>query len=166
MQLYARASLLLAVVFLSASCSDTDARLSPTQPSDVSTAALVVEATSASAVAEPVRNPVCPVVAPFNVPGGVIVSSHAPTDVTVRRIRVRFTDTMGRQAPQITLPMPPVTLPAPSAQIGIATPFTRTFPFIFGIGCHTGARGTAVVIVEGTDDGGRPISEQVTITVH
>jgi len=170
MQQYARASLLLAAVLLTASCSDTDARLSATQPSAVGTSSIIVSAMSPTAVAQPVMDPVCPSVAPFNVPVGVIVTAHGSSDVTISRIRAQFTDTMGRQAPQVTLPMLPVTLPAPgpTAQFGVATQatFARTFPFVFGIGCGTGRRGTVVIIVEGSDHRGRHLAEQVSVPVR
>jgi hypothetical protein len=167
---YARASLLVAALPLAASCSDTDARLSTTQPSVIGTSPFVVTATSSTAFAQPVADPVCPSVAPFNVPLGVTVTAHGSSVVVITRILVQFTDSMGRQAPQVTLPMLPVTLPAPgpTAQFGVTSQsaFVRTFPFAFGIGCGTGTRGTVVIIVQGSDHRGRAVAEQVTVPVR
>jgi hypothetical protein len=161
----ARASLLVAAVFLTASCSDTDARLAPTRPSQLGTSLLTVHATSETAVAEAVSNPFCPTVTPFNVRLGVIVRATGSSPVIVTGIRLRFTDISGRQAPQVTLPMLPVTLPAPELipQFGGSA---RTFPVTLGIGCGTDPRGTVLIIVETSDNQGQRMAEQVTVAVR
>lgn len=170
MQKDARASLLIFVfgaTLLAGSCSDTDATLSATQPTGVGTSAMVVTATSATASAQPVNDPVCPSVAPFNVRLGIIVSANG-TAVTITRIRARFTDTFGRQAREVTLPMLPVTLPVagPSTQFGVASPLFFERTFAVGIGCGTSSQGTVIIIVEGSDHRGRLVSEQVTVPVQ
>jgi hypothetical protein len=167
---HARASLLVAAVLLTASCSDTDAGLTATQPSVLRTSSVVVDATSSTAVAQPVANPFCPSVAPFEVPLGVTVRATGSSAVVITRIGMRFTDTSGRQAPEVTLPMIPVTLPAPGPtfQFGSAaqTDSVRTFPLTLGIGCGTGSRGTIIIIVETSDNRGRREAEQVKVAVR
>lgn len=167
---YARASVLVAVALLTASCSDTDARQFATQPSQLRTASLIVSPTSTTTVALPVSNAFCPKVAPFNVTLGVIVRAVGSSPVIITGVRFLFTDTSGRQAPQVTLPMPPVTLPAPgpTIPIGSATDVgsTRTFSAILGIGCGTGTQGSVVVVVDTLDSEGRPAAEQVKVLVH
>jgi hypothetical protein len=160
-----RVSLLVAVVLLTASCSDTDAPPTPIQPTELNSSRLIVNATSAIAVAEPVSNPLCPTITPFNVRLGVIVRATGSEPVVITGIRTVFTDTSGRQAPQVTLPMLPVTLPAigPTQQFG--TP-VRTFPIVLGIGCGTDTNGTVAIIVDTTDHRGRRATQQVTVPVR
>ncbi len=173
MQKSARVSLpltagLLAAV-LTASCSDTDARLSATEPSGLGTSAIKVAATSATVSAQPVNDPACPAVAPFKVPVGVVVSVNGSSTVIVTSIRAQFADTTGRQAPPLTVPVP-VTLPAPGPTLQFGTPtaalFERTFPFVFEIGCGTGTTGTVIIVVDGSDHRGRRFSEQATVAVR
>jgi hypothetical protein len=169
MHQYTRASLLFAAVLLTASCSDTDAGRPPTQPSLNSGPLVVVSATSSTAFAQPVANPFCPSIAPFNVALGVAVRAIGSSNVVITGIRSLFTDTFGRQAPQVTLPMLPVTLaaPGPTMQFGNAQAgSSRMFPLTIGIGCGTDTQGTAVIIVETLDDQGRRGSEQVRVTVR
>jgi hypothetical protein len=117
-----------------------------------------------------VSNAFCPKVAPFNVTLGVIVRAVGSSPVIITGVRFLFTDTSGRQAPQVTLPMPPVTLPAPgpTIPIGSATDVgsTRTFSAILGIGCGTGTQGSVVVVVDTLDSEGRRAAEQVKVLVH
>jgi hypothetical protein len=170
MQQSARASLLLlTAAVLTASCSDTDARLSPTEPTGIGTSAVKVAATTATASAQPVNDPVCPAVEPFKVAVGVVVSASGSSTIVITGIRTQFTDTTGRQAPTVTVPMPPVTLPAPGPTpvFGSAAAVSeRTFPIVFGIGCGTGTTGTVIVVVEGSDVRGRRFSEQATVAVQ
>jgi len=171
---YARASVLVASVLLTAlltaSCSDTDARLVATQPSGVDSSQVVVSAMTATAAAQPVSNPFCPSVAQFNFSLDVIVRVVGSSPVVITGIRSQFTDSSGRRAPQVTLPMLPVTLPAPgpTLQFGsvMETSSVRSFPVILGIGCGTGHRGTVVVIVETSDIHGRRVTEQVQVPVR
>lgn len=170
MQQFARASLLVVTSALAASCSDTDARLALTEPTSLGTSAVKVAAMSATSSVQPVNDPICPAVAPFKVPLGVVVSTNGSSTVVITSIRAEFTDTAGRQAPPVTVPMPPVTLPAPGPTPQFGTPtaalFERSFPFAFSIGCGTGTTGTVVIVVEGSDGRGRGFSERVSVAVH
>jgi hypothetical protein len=164
-----RASLLLLTFVLSASCGDTDSSRTPTRPAGISKSTLVVEAAS-PAVAQPVNNPICPGVAPFNVPMSITVRITGSSTVVINQMRAQFTDSTGRQAPQVTLPMFPVTLtaPGPTMQFGLPTSqlLVRTFTFNVGTGCGTGNQGMAIVTVEAIDDAGRHLTQQVRVAVH
>jgi len=160
MQHYARAFLLVAAVFFVASCSDSDAPAVPTEPTQIGTSRLMVDATSRTVVAEPIATPFCPTVTPFNVRVGVIVRATGSFPVVVTGIRARFTDSFGRSAPQVTLPAPGPTLTFGDPQV------VRTFPLILGIGCGTEQRGSVVIFVDSTDGRGRRMTEQVSVDVR
>jgi hypothetical protein len=166
---YSRPSLLLIALVLSASCSETNSPSTPTQPARISKSTLVVEAASPT-VARPVDNPFCPSVAPFNVPMSITVRITGSSTAVINQIRSQFTDSTGRQAPQVTLPMLPVTLfaPGPTMRFGLSTSelLVRTFTFNPGIGCGTGNQGTAVVTVDASDDTGRHLTQQVRVAVR
>ena len=166
---YSRASLLIVTLALSASCSDTDSRSTPTQPAPISRSTLVVEAASPT-VAQPIDNPFCPSVAPFNVPMSISVRIAGSSTAVINQIQSQFTDSTGRRAPQVTLLMLPVTLsaPGPTMQFGLPTSqlLVRTFTFNPGIGCGTGNQGTAIVTVDATNDTGRHLTQQVSIAVR
>ena len=170
MQRYVIPVVLLGVALLVSSCSDTDARLA--QPSFARASSAVVKPMSATAIAQPVNDGFgfCPSVSPFNVQFGIVVSANG-TVVIVNAIRFQFVDTSGLQAPQVTLPMPPVTFPAPNPvpQFGSATiqPGSAiNVPLTLGIGCGTGTKGTIIIIVDTSDDQGRTQSQQVTVAVR
>jgi hypothetical protein len=165
---YSRASLLIVILVLTASCSETDSHSTPTQPARISRSTLVVEAASPT-VALPVDNPLCPGVAPFNVPMTITISITGVSTAVINQIRSQFTDSTGRRAPQVTLPMLPVTLfGPPTMQFGVPTSqlLVRTFTFNSGIGCATSNQGTAIVTVEATDDTGRHLTQQVSVAVR
>jgi hypothetical protein len=160
-----RISLLVVVAILGASCSGTDADQNLTQPSpSASPLSVGVSTTSSLAVAERVRNPFCPSVAPFNVPLVVVVQPPGGVSVIVTAIRAQFFDTSGFAAPQVTLPGP-----VPTTQFGSALEDARsgqTFPVTIGIGCGTGHTGTMRIVVETRDSQGRPAMGQTTVGVR
>jgi hypothetical protein len=164
-----RASLLIVVLVFTASCSASDSQSTPTQPSRFGKSTLVVEAASPT-VARPVANPICPGVAPFNIPMSITVRITGTSTVVINRMTSQFTDSTGRQAALVTLPMLPVTLsaPGPTMQFGVPTSqlSVRTFNFDSGVGCGTGTQGTAVVTVDATDDTGRQLTQQVKVAVR
>ena len=160
-----RISLLVVVAFLGASCGGTDAALNPTQPSlPASPLSVGVSTASSMVVAERVRNPFCPSVAPFNVPLVVVVRPSDGVSVIVTAIRVQFFDTSGFGAPQVTLPAP-----VPTTQFGSALDNARSgqaFPVTIGIGCGTGHTGTMRIVVETRDSQGRTAMGQATVGVQ
>ena len=116
------------------------------------------------AVAERVRNPFCPSVAPFNVPLVVVVQPRGGASVIVTAIRVQFFDTSGLGAPQVTLPAP-----VPTTQFGSALDIARSgqaFPVSIGIGCGTGRTGTMRIVVETRDSQGRTAMGEATVGVR
>jgi hypothetical protein len=166
---YSRASLLMVALVFVASCSDSHSPSTPTQPARFGKSTLVIEA-AASTVARPVDNPFCPAVAPFNVPMSITVRITGSSTAVIQQIQSQFTDSTGRRAPTVTLPMLPVTLsaPGPTMQFGLPTSqlLVRTFAFNPGVGCGTGNQGTAIVTVDATDDTGRHLTEQVRVAVN
>ena len=168
MQRYVQLVVLVGVAVLVSSCSDTDARLA--QPSFARASSALVKPMSSTAIARPVSDGLCPTVSPFNVQFGIVVSANG-TVVIINAIRFQFVDTSGLQAPQVTLPMPPVTFPAPNPvpPFGSATiqPGSAVnVPLTLGIGCGTGTTGTIIIVVDTSDDRGRTQSQQVSVAVR
>jgi hypothetical protein len=171
MHRHAQAVVLVAAAFLASSCSDTDARSAMTQPSFVGASSVVVTAASPTAFAQPATNPLCPSIAPFNVGFAIVVRANGAANVIINSVQLTFTDSSGLQAPQITLPMPPVTIaaPTPTTQFGSAmvqAGSATTVPLTLGIGCGTGSQGTIVIIVDTSDDHGRHASQRLNVTVR
>jgi hypothetical protein len=169
---YPQAVALVAAAFLaSSSCSDSDARSELTQPSFVGGSFVVVTAASSTAFAQPANNPICPSIAPFNVGFSIVVRANGSSNVIIDGVQFQFTDSSGLQTPQITLPMPPVTIaaPTPTTQFGSAlvrAGSATTVPLNLPIGCGTGSQGTILIIVDTSDDLGRRSLQQVKVTVR
>jgi hypothetical protein len=160
-----RISLLVLAAFLGASCGGTDAAPKLTQPTEASGASSVAVSTMSSmAVAERVNNPFCPSVTPFKVPLVIVVQPDGGVGIVVTSIRLRFVDTSGMGAPQVTLPAP-----VPTTQFGTALTNARSgqvFPVTLGIGCGTGHAGNVQVVVETRDAQGRAGSGRTTVSVR
>ena len=164
-----RISLLVIAAFLGASCGGTDAALNLTHPtqstqSSSNPLSLSVSTTSPIAVAQRVKNPFCPSVAPFNVPLVIVVQPNGAVGVVVTAIRVQFFDTSGTGMPQVTLPAP-----VPTTQFGTALENARSgqvFPVTFGIGCGTGRIGNVQILVEMRDSQGRTAMGRATVSVR
>jgi hypothetical protein len=109
--------------------------------------------------------------APFNVAFGIIVRANGSSNVIIDGVQFRFTDSSGLQTPQITLPMPPVTIaaPVPTTQFGSAlvqAGSATTVPLFLAIGCGTGRQGTIVIIVDTSDEIGHHSSHHVKVAVR
>jgi hypothetical protein len=162
---------LVAAAFLASSCTDTSAPSAWTQPSFVGGSFVAVSAASPTAFAQPTNDPICPSRAPFNVAFGIIVRANGSSNVVIDGVQFRFTDSSGLQTPQITLPMPPVTIaaPVPTTQFGSAlvqAGSATTVPLFLAIGCGTGRQGTIVIIVDTSDEIGHHSSHHVRVTVR
>jgi hypothetical protein len=157
--------LLLGATVASASCE----KKYPTEPitfgfDPLGLTAVTFGAQSTTVIAQPVANPLCPRVSPFNVPFVVVVNSNGTTGLVVTQFRMQFTDSAGITAPQITLPAP-----VPTTQIGSALETARGdmfFSLSTGVGCGLGHTGSIVVIVDTQDDQGHKSSGRVDINVR
>ena len=159
-------------------CSDSDtaSRSALTRPTAIEPPPVIVTATASMVVAQPVSNPFCPLVAPFNIVVGVVVRPNGEHDDVCHQRACAIHRLSGIQTPQVTLPMPQVTLPAPVPTTGtmvqnvsgIAIPLSgTTIPLTIPIGCGgSGRQGTLVVIVETSDDSGRTNSQQLSVSVR
>ena len=157
------ACLLAAATLVAASCS-REVSTSPSGPTKVDTSTVSVNALSDSVIAEPVNRPLCPSVAPFNVPFGIVVRPNRVSGLVVTRIQMQFTDSAGAQ-------MPPVTLaaPLPITQFGTALAASRDdlrFSLSMGVGCGVERRGTIIVEVETRDAQGRRGTGRVSVSVR
>jgi hypothetical protein len=133
-----------------------------TQSSTVTPAAALA-VTPATVIAQPVRNPFCPSIAPFTAPF-LLVVQNGDVAVSITDITLRFTDNVGAGMPPVTLPAPMIT-----ARFGstlLPPQATRTFPMSFGLGCGTGPTGTLVVTVGVRDADGRAGTSQIDVDVH
>jgi len=157
------ACVLAATALAATSCSDVS--INSTGPTKVESSSTVsVNALSNSVIAEVVNHPVCPSVAPFNVPFGIVVRGTGVAGLVVTRIQMQFTDSAGAQ-------MPPVTLaaPLPITQFGTALAASRDdqrFSLSMGVGCGVERRGTIMVEVETRDAQGRRGTGHVSVSVR
>jgi hypothetical protein len=157
------ACVLAAAALVATSCSEVSTN--PTGPTKVESSSTVsVNALSDTVIAEPVNRPVCPSVAPFTVPFGIVVRGNGVAGLVVTRIQMRFTDSAGAQ-------MPPVTLaaPLPITQFGTALAASRDdqrFSLSMGVGCGVERRGTIMVEVETRDGQGRRGTGHVSVSVR
>jgi len=163
-------SVLLVSLFLLNGCRTKD--VTPTGPTGTAgvktqslTAALpaALSVTPATVIAQPVRNPFCPSVAPFTAPF-LLVVQNGDVAVSITAITLRFTDNSGAGMPPVTLPAPMIT-----ARFGstlLPPQATRTFPLSFGLGCGTGPTGTLVVTVGTRDADGKAGTSQIGVAVH
>jgi hypothetical protein len=164
MQQYLVLPTLLVAALTATSCGDTEARINAMGPSPFGGEALgSVSAFSSVAVAQPVRNPLCPSVAPFSVPVGVVVQANS-VDIFVTEIRMQFTDTFGVPMPQVTLPAPVMTTQFGTALVQARS--ARSFPLNLHVGCTTARSGILIIVVDTRDNRGRRDSGQVRVTVR
>ena len=156
----------LMVAGLTASCSGTIVRESPTQPTEVSAGSSASFSTAApTVVAQSVgQTGGCPLIAPFSVPIHLVVRVNGGVNVFVTQIRMQFTDPFHIQMPQVTLTAPTLT-----KQFGtnlVEARSARTFPLTLSVGCGTDRRGTATILIDTRDAHGRSESGQVSVAVR
>jgi hypothetical protein len=157
--------LLLGAAVASASCE----KKYPTDPisfglDPLGLTAVTFGVQSSTVFAQPVSNPRCPQVAPFNVPFVVVVNPNGTTGVAVTGFSVQFTDTLRNAAPQVTLPAPVPVIPFGSALSDARA--DRFFSLSTGVGCGVGHTGTIVVVVDTQDDDGHKGTGKVQFNVR
>jgi hypothetical protein len=135
--------------------------MSANRPSAVGTASSVsMEVVPSVITSRPNPSVSCPEIQPFV--GSLSINVVSDPGITVREVRLRFTDSAGLTAPQITLPAP-----VPTTQFGSTLEAARNvFPFSFGFGCSTGRTGTLVVVVVTTDVRGRTNVNEMNVRVQ
>ncbi|MCA1651567.1 MAG: hypothetical protein LC753_15265, partial [Acidobacteria bacterium] len=84
--------------------------------------------------------------------------------VSLTEVSLRFVDSLGVTAPQITLPAPVLTRQFGSLLVQAQS--ARTFTIDFRFGCGTGRIGTIVVDVKAKDKKGRSHSGEVRLSVR
>ena len=102
----------------------------------------------------------CPAIQPFLVDATVVVRTDRNAAIFIDSIRMRFTDTTGTAAPDVTL-----TAPVPTRPFGSALDEAR-FPVAFRFGCGIGRQGTLVINTDTHDSDGRRYSNEVRATVR
>lgn len=157
--------MLLAAAVASASCE----KKYPTDPitfgfDPTGLAGVTFSAQTSTVFAQPVPNPRCPLVAPFNVPFVVAMNPNGATGVVVTGFTVRFTDSAGHSAAEILLPAPIPVMPFGSALADARG--DRFFNLSTGVGCGVGQAGTIVVVVDTQDDRGHKGSGRVEFNVR
>ena len=157
--------MLLAAAVGSASCE----KKYPTDPitfgyNPLGLTAVTFSAQTSTVLAQPVPNPRCPQVAPFNVPFVVVMNPNGATNVVVTGFNVRFTDSAGHSAAEILLPAPIPVTPFGSALADARG--DKFFNLSTGVGCGVGQSGTIVVVVDTQDDSGHKGSGRVEFNVR
>jgi hypothetical protein len=164
------AAVVVAAALSAAACSDGDARLTPSGPQALRendnwlAPAPFVGITSSVLSAQLINNFVaCPAIQPFLVTANIVVRADGDAAVFIDSVRMRFTDTSGFAAPEVTLTAPVPTRPFGSALVEARS--ARTFPVDFRFGCGTGRRGTIVFITD-TRSNGRNFTNEFQATVR
>jgi hypothetical protein len=156
-------AVVLIAAFLTASCSDTDARLAATEPSPLSGSKTASLAISPVVVAPQIfRTPPCVGLPPFGVHFNLNVQAGDMQNLLITSVRAEFRDSSGMQAPAVTLPAP-----VPTAQFGsmlVDARSQRDFPFTFA--CGIGRTGTIVVIVDTRDGFGQTGTTRLLLQVR
>jgi hypothetical protein len=165
------AVVLVAAALAAAACSDSDARLTATGPAALRSSdgpfgrAPFVGINPSILTSELINNFVaCPTVQPFLVTANLLIRADGDSAIFVNSVRMRFTDTSGITAPDVTLPAPAFTRQFGTALVEARS--ARTFPVDFRFGCGTGRRGTLIIIVDTRDSDGRDFSTEMRATVR
>src|SRR4026208_448945 len=103
------AVIVVAAALAAAACSDTDARLTTTGPAALRTndgpfdRAPFVGINPSTLTSELINNFVaCPAVQPFLVRTNLLIRANGDDDIFLSSVRMRFTDTSGIAAPDVT----------------------------------------------------------------
>lgn len=159
-----RFAVVLAVSAVAAACSDTEMRFAATSPTAFGMSnPLTAEIAPKLISSRPTGRFGCPDFSPFV---GSLTMNIRTGDfgVSIREVRLLFTDIDGITAPQITLPAPVLT-----EQFGstlIAARSARAFPFSFPLGCFSRRAGTLIIVIVTVDDRGRENTNQLRVEVE
>jgi hypothetical protein len=156
----------IAVVLLATSACDGDGGaqrvVNPTPIATVG-ASRSVSVQPSDVATERVPNSACPTIPPFV--GSLSVNVQAVDfPLSLSLVRMTFTDSVGLQAPEVTLPAPAMTRQFGSTLVEARS--QRTFSFHFPFGCDTSRNGTLLLLVVFTDPDGREITRQMRLPVH
>jgi hypothetical protein len=143
-------------------CDTEPGALNPTPLS--STLSTSVNVQPSVVAAESISSPSCPTLPPFAGSVSVNVKATGEIGVSLQRVQMTFTDTVGLTAPQVTLPAPVLTRQFGSTLVEARS--QRTFPFTFPFGCNTRRTGTLVVVVTVNDDHGRETTTEARVPVR
>lgn len=156
---------ILAASLLTAGCSGTDARVTATGPTSLQLSGSAFASIRPSLLsAQLIGNAGCPELQPLRVTANLTVLADGEVSFLVTEVRMRFVDTFGITAPQVTL-----TAPALTRQFGTALVLARserTFPLDFSFGCSTDRTGTLSVLVRGRHEDGRDQSTEIRVGVR
>jgi hypothetical protein len=158
---------ILSTALLATGCSDDDTRVgrSPAGPSAPQLAGIPSFSIQPSPVSpQIIGTPLCPELPPFLATINLRIQADGFSSLLLTEVGLRFVDSSGLAAPQITLPAPVL-----SRQFGtllVDARSGRTFPFDFRFGCGTGRFGTIVVDVETKDKDGRGRSDKIRLSVR
>ena len=156
----------MAMVLLATAACDSDTGQRATNPTPLATVGAASRSFNiqASDVAtEAVTQSTCPVVPPFV--GSLNVNVQAVDfPLSLSLVRMTFTDSVGLQAPSVTLPAPVMTRQFGSTLVEARS--QRTFFLEFPFGCGTSRNGTLVVVVVVTDPDGRETTREMRLPVR
>jgi hypothetical protein len=141
---------LLVALCVSAGCNGTEVDIRATGPSGFGVTAPFIGVNPAVVSPQSVHDAFCPTLPPFLAGINLSIRVTGDVGVTLREVRMQFTDQTGITAPQVTLPAPVLT-----QQFGttlVQGRSERTFPLAFRFGCGTARAGTIVMfVVTGAD---------------
>lgn len=159
-----RFAVVLAVSAVAAACSDTDIRFAATSPTGFGISnSLTAEIAPSLISTRPTGLSSCPQFSPFV---GSLTMNIRTGDfgVSLREVRLLFTDINGITAPPITLPAPVLTQQFGSTLIAARS--ARAFPFSFPLGCFSRRAGTLIIVIVTVDDRGRENTNELRVGVE
>ena len=154
------------LVFATAACDGDGSGqrlVNPTPLATVGAASRSFNIQASDVATEAVTQSACPVVPPFV--GSLNVDIQAVDfPLSLSLVRMTFTDTVGLQAPAVTLPAPVMTRQFGSTLVAARS--QRTFFLEFPFGCGTSRNGTLLVVVVVTDPDGRETTREMRLPVR
>ena len=156
---------ILGASLLTSDCSSTDTSVTATGPTSLQFSGSAFASIRPSLLsAQRIGNTGCPDVQPLRVTANLTVLAEGEVSFLLTEVRMRFVDTFGITAPQVTLAAPALT-----RQFGTALVHARSeriFPLDFSFGCSTDRTGTLTVLVRGRHGDGRDVSTEIRVGVR